>query len=137
MAFGMPRVPYNLKGQKYVFYGRLQEDGYLDLYNKAYNLYDARVIKSTKIESLIKYFDTLSKEELKKETALLKNVFGAAIPDGYLLSSDSGKQLIDAFNYALNVKSVFERNLNLIKGLKNAKIPVDIVNSLCYCMFTK
>lgn len=57
---------------------------------------------------------TMAKKELEKELRVLKDVFGVELKVNFE-KKDSIKELIKALNACLNLKEVFERNIDLIK----------------------
>lgn len=106
----------NVLSQNYVYYERLRNDsdeGSI-LYKNANASMDrvsARIGKSTIAEVLL----SMAAEELSKETAVLKKIFGVNISID-LYNKDSAKLIIDSFNSVLNLKAAYERNITRIKS---------------------
>lgn len=114
----------SMKGERYVYYKRLATEGYETLFNKAVSVLDYRAdYIGGKPEEIALYFSKLRDGELEKERALLSEKFGMSISSSYGEENGDivGAELIKAFNKFLNLKSVFERNLALIKETNGQK----------------
>ena len=113
----------SMSGERYVYYKRLETDGYKELFNKAVSVLDYRVdYVGGNAKSIAEYFFKLRDGELEKEQALLLEKFGINVSSYENKDGDTvGAELIKAFNKTLNLKSVFERNLALIKNTKGQK----------------
>lgn len=130
MSFGLP---YNnviangrhnsIGGERYVYYRRLEWDGiWPGLGEKAKAVIDYRATTGGNPELISQYFFNLRDGEFQKEVELLEEKFGRKISSSYDNDSEkTGAELIKAINSTLNVKSVFERHLALIKETKGQK----------------
>ena len=101
-----------LSGQ-WVFYENLKENNQIELYNAAKNGLN-RVSEGLRNDSVPARLYSMSKEEAKKEEALLRKVFGVSI-DFNPEDRDFYKELIRALNYSLGIKKVYQRNIERIK----------------------
>ena len=68
-----------------------------------------------------KYVHQLSAAELMKEQRLLSEVFGVNLNLKGYSSKEDYKQIIDTLNNCLNLKKVYDRNIQLIKNTKGMK----------------
>ena len=101
-----------LSGQ-WVFYENLKDNN-IELYNAAKNGLN-RVSENLRDDSVPARLYTMSKEEAKKEVALLQKVFNVPIrfnPE----SRDFYRELIQSLNYVLSIKEVYQRNIDRIKA---------------------
>lgn len=101
-----------LSGQ-WVFYENLKDNN-IELYNAAKNGL-SRVSENLRDSSVPARLYTMSKEEAKKEVALLQRVFNVPIhfnPE----SRDFYRELIQSLNYVLSIKEVYQRNIDRIKA---------------------
>lgn len=107
---------------KYVYYQRLKDNGYTTLYNNALSDFGQELgEENIGASSLSSYFYSLANSELTKEQAMLNKVFGAYIVGNYSDGPDFAKELIEAINYALGLKDVFQRNLSVILETQGQK----------------
>lgn len=123
----------SINGERYVYYQRLLTDKITfgsgltsaRLYEKANDVLTWRITEGSNARKIAEYFFSLRNGEYKKEVALLKTKFGQTIGGKYdSPNSDNhniGRELIEAFNTTLNMKSIFERNLALIQQTEGQK----------------
>lgn len=127
MAFGLHDKIDNkfvsIKGERYVYYKRLETDGYSALYQKAYvDTLLPRVADGSNAHNIAEYFASLRDAEYKKEIALLSTKFGTNITEVYNTdNTKAGEQLIHAFNKIYNTKEIFNYHLSLIQDTKGQK----------------
>ena len=125
MAFGLEKVA-SINGERYVYYNRLLDEGYVQLYKKAYNeTFLPRIEAGSDPQAIANYFLKLRNAEYTKECMLLSTQFGVNISGKYSLENSDpemvGQQLIHAFNNLFNIKEVFNYHLGLIKETKGQK----------------
>jgi hypothetical protein len=106
----------------YVYYQRLETDGFYPLLGKYVKNASYRILGQTK-----KYAQesgsvrAMARAEFSKEKALLTEKFGVELSLNYYddYRKDRGfKEVVDALNSALNLKKIYERNKILIKETK-------------------
>lgn len=109
----------------YVFYQRLNTDGYYPTLGKYVRYASKRILRQTE-----KYSDesdsvrAMAKAEFQKEKRLLSEKFGVQLNLDYYndYRKDRGfKEVVDALNATLNLKEVYERNKILIKETQGQK----------------
>ena len=125
MAFGLKKVA-SINGERYVYYNRLLDDGYIQLYHKAYNqTFLPRMESGGDPLAIAAYFLKLRNAEYRKECLLLQTQFGVNITGQYSIEDSDpemvGQQLIHAFNSIFNIKEVFNYHLGLIKETQGQK----------------
>ena len=106
--------------QLYVFYNRLQDDGYSDLYGYVRSSLDAQSTELTEAINNVNNLKYMAQQEANKETSLLNTIFNANVSVD-LNDNASIKQFIDTLNACLNLKEVYDRNIYLIKNSNGAK----------------
>lgn len=107
--------------QQYVFYERLKDDKQNSgLYSTIQNSLNSVSLVVNDIDSYASQLYAMAANELSKEKALLRNIFNIDLNID-LQNPSSVKQLIDTLNACLNLKSVYERNIELIKSESNTK----------------
>ena len=107
--------------QQYVFYERLKDDKQNSgLYSTIQNSLNSVSLVVNDIDSYASQLHAMAANELSKEKALLRNIFNIDLNID-LQNPSSVKQLIDTFNACLNLKSVYERNVELIKSESSKK----------------
>ena len=104
-------------GDQYVFYQRLKTDGYyprLSQYvsNASYRIYT----QTKKYAADASAVRAQAQAEFAKEKMLLQQKFGVNIDFDYYRNQDDFKEIIEALNACLNLKEVYERNVQLIKN---------------------
>ena len=111
--------------EQYVFYQRLKTDRYPNgqlIYPKLGQYVQnasLRILDQTrKYSADASAVRAQAQAEFAKEKALLQQKFGVAINFDYYGGSGDFKEIIDALNACLNLKEVYQRNLQLIKGSK-------------------
>lgn len=107
--------------QLYVYYNRLQDDGYIDLYGYIKNSLNTQNTELTEAVNDINNLKYIAQQEANKEVSLLNTIFNANVSVD-LNDNASIKQFINTLNACLNLKEVYERNIYLIKnsnGMKN------------------
>ena len=109
-------------GGLYTFYQRLKENPYYGNIGQVVEQSAKKIESSAKSQSLsIDYLTNMAKAELKNEEALLSKIFGVNIQlDEYSTQGDY-KLILDTLNEFLNIKEVYERNIQLIKNTKGKK----------------
>lgn len=109
----------------YVYYKRLNTDGFYPFLGKYVRNASYRILGQTK-----KYAQesgsvrAMAQAEFTKEKALLTEKFGVELSLNYYddYRKDRGfKEVVDALNSALNLKKIYERNKILIKETKGQK----------------
>lgn len=109
----------------YVYYQRLNTDGFYPLLGKYVKSTSYRILGQTK-----KYAQesgsvrAMAQAEFSKEKALLAEKFGVTLDLEYYDDYSKGrgfKEVVDALNSALNLKKIYERNKILIKETKGQK----------------
>ena len=109
-------------GEQYVFYQRLKTDGYyprLSQYvsNASYRIYT----QTKKYAADASAVRAQAKAEFAKEKMLLQQKFQVNINFDYYRNQDDFKEIIEALNACLNLKEVYERNVQLIKATEGMK----------------
>lgn len=109
-------------GEQYVFYQRLKTDGYypkLSQYvsNASYRIYT----QTQKYAADASAVRAQAQAEFAKEKMLLQQKFGVNINFDYYRGQNDFKEIIDALNTCLNLKEVYQRNIQLIKYTKGMK----------------
>ena len=109
-------------GEQYVFYQRLKTDGYypkLSQYvsNASYRIYT----QTQKYAADASAVRAQAQAEFVKEKMLLQQKFGVNINFYYYRNQDDFKEIIEALNACLNLKEVYERNVQLIKTTEGMK----------------
>ena len=106
----------------YVYYERLLTDNYYPTLGKYVKFASLRILEQTlKYNQNGQSVRQQAKAEFAKEKELLRQKFQANIDFDYYGDQDSFKQIIDLLNNALNLKEVYERNLQLIKESEGQK----------------
>lgn len=102
--------------QLYVFYERLNTE----FNGKNKQLYDNVNSSLNKIRNeyrenfrIVTTLKAMSNNELEKELSLLKNIFQVPLKINFQ-EEGAAKQLIDALNNYMNLKSIYQRNLSLL-----------------------
>ena len=109
-------------GEQYVFYQRLKTDGYypkLSQYvsNASYRIYT----QTKKYAADASAVRAQAQAEFAKEKMLLQQKFQVNINFDYYRNQDDFKEIIEALNACLNLKEVYERNVQLIKTTEGMK----------------
>ena len=108
--------------QLYVFYKRLNKDGYHPKLGEYVSNACARILGQTqKYKADSSAVRAQAQAEFTKERMLLTQKFGVNISFDYYRSSGDFKEIIDALNASINLKKVYERNVQLIKNTKGMK----------------
>lgn len=112
--------------EQYVFYQRLNTDGYYPTLGKYVRNASQRILGQTKkYNSDSSAIRAQAQAEFAKEKALLQEKFGVTLNFDYYGGSEGAregfKEVIDALNACLNLKDVYERNKQLIKNTKGMK----------------
>ena len=108
--------------EQYVFYQRLKTDGYYPKLSQFVSNASYRIFTQTK-----KYAADASavraqaQAEFAKEKMLLQQKFGVSINFDYYRNQDDFKEIIEALNACLNLKEVYQRNIQLIKATEGMK----------------
>lgn len=108
--------------EQYVFYQRLKTDGYYPKLSQYVSNASYRIFTQTK-----KYAADASavraqaQAEFAKEKMLLQQKFGVNIAFDYYRDQSDFKEIIDALNTCLDLKEVYERNVQLIKATDGMK----------------
>ena len=108
--------------EQYVFYQRLKTDGYYPKLSQFVSNASYRIFTQTK-----KYAADASavraqaQAEFAKEKMLLQQKFGVSINFDYYRNQDDFKEIIEALNACLNLKEVYQRNVQLIKATEGMK----------------
>lgn len=126
MARNDPPFGGNPLSQEYVYYESLSYDGdpvHKRLYNQVKNSLGVLGNSNTQIETSTTLFK-MAQVERQKEIAFLTNVFGFKV-NADLNDRNSGKVIIEAFNSTLNLKRIYDRNINKIK-MEDGEEQVDI-----------
>lgn len=105
--------------EQYVFYQRLKTDGYypkLSQYvsNASYRIYT----QTKKYAADASAVRAQAQAEFAKEKMLLQQKFGVSINFDYYRNQDDFKEIIEALNAYLNLKEVYQRNVQLIKNVQ-------------------
>ena len=97
-----------------VFYERLKDEGQEELYNtvKSDLTYQKNDLGERNRQS--KYFFQLARAEEDKEKRILQKIFGVYIGEIDYNKKDSIKNFIDTLNNCLNLKKVYDANIQLI-----------------------
>lgn len=106
--------------QLYVFYERLKDDGYMDLYGYVNSSLDTQGAELNNVVSTTSTLRTMAQREAIKEQNLINKIFNTSITVD-LTNSASIKSFIDALNAFLGLKEVYERNIHLIKNSEGSK----------------
>lgn len=106
--------------QLYVFYERLKDDGYINLYGYVNSALDTQGANLNEILSTASTIRSIAQREATKEQNLLNKIFNANIIID-LNDNRSLKNFIDTFNSYLGLKEVYERNIFLIKNSQGSK----------------
>lgn len=109
-------------GDQYVFYQRLKTDGYyprLSQYvsNASYRIYT----QTKKYAADASAVRAQAQAEFAKEKMLLQQKFNVNINFDYYRNQDDFKEIIEALNACLNLKEVYQRNIQLIKSTEGMK----------------
>ena len=117
----------NMLAQQYVYYKRLRTDKYYPRLGEYVKNASERILSQTER----KYITDASgvraqaEAEFKKEKALLQSKFKVNIDFDYYggvrNSREGFKQVIDALNVYLNLKDIYDRNIQLTKNTKGMK----------------
>lgn len=108
--------------QLYVFYKRLNTDGYYPKLGEYVSNACTRILGQTeKYKANSSVVRAQAQAEFTKERMLLTQKFGVNISFDYYRSSGDFKEVIDALNASINLKKVYERNVQLIKNTKGMK----------------
>lgn len=117
----------NMLAQQYVYYKRLRTDKYYPRLGEYVKNASERILSQTEK----KYITDASgvraqaQAEFKKEKALLQSKFKVNIDFDYYggvrNSREGFKQVIDALNAYLNLKDIYDRNIQLTKNTKGMK----------------
>lgn len=108
--------------EQYVFYQRLKTDGYYPKLSQFVSNASYRIFTQTK-----KYAADASavraqaQAEFAKEKMLLQQKFGVSINFDYYRDQNDFKEIIEALNACLNLKEVYQRNIQLIKATEGMK----------------
>lgn len=109
----------------YVFYQRLNTDGFYPTLGKYVQYASYRILHQTrKYASESDSVRTMAMAEFQKEKRLLSEKFGVVLNFDYYKDNEEGrgfKEVVDALNATLNLKEVYERNKILIKETKGQK----------------
>ena len=114
--------------EQYVFYQRLLTDTYENgqliypklgkyVQNASYRILD----QTRKYAADASAVRAQAQAEFAKEKALLQQKFGVAIDFDYYRGSSDFKEIIDALNACLNLKEVYQRNIQVIKNTEGMK----------------
>lgn len=114
--------------EQYVFYQRLKTDRYPNgqlIYPKLGQYVQnasLRILDQTrKYSADASAVRAQAQAEFAKEKALLQQKFGVAINFDYYRGSGDFKEIIDALNACLNLKEVYQRNIQVIKNTEGMK----------------
>ena len=112
--------------EQYVFYQRLKTDGYYPKLGEYVSNAAYRILGQTrKYAADASTVRAQAQAEFAKEKTLLQSKFGVKINFDYYgggPGARSGfKEIIDALNVCLNLKEVYERNVQLIKTTEGMK----------------
>lgn len=111
----------SLSGQ-YVYYQRLKSDGYYPKLAKYVQNASYRILGQTeKYSADASAVRAQAQAEFAKEKILLQQKFGITLNFDYYRGQNDFKEVIDALNACLNLKDVYERNLQLIKTTEGMK----------------
>lgn len=101
----------------YVYYKRLKSDGFYPNLAKYVSSTSWRILFQTQKYSLdASAIRAQAQAEFSKEKALLKEKFGVDINFDYYRDQSDFKEVIEALNVCLNLKEVYERNVQVIKN---------------------
>ena len=103
----------------YVFYQRLNTDGFYPTLGKYVQYASLRILNQTeKYSNESDSVYAMAKAEFRKEKMLLEEKFGVSLNMDYYTGGDYNnyKEVIDAINSVLNLKNIYERNKALIKN---------------------
>ena len=108
--------------EQYVFYQRLKSDGYYPKLGQYVQNASLRILDQTrKYSADASAVRAQAQAEFAKEKALLQQKFGVAINFDYYRGSGDFKEIIDALNACLNLKEVYQRNIQVIKNTEGMK----------------
>ena len=108
--------------QLYVFYQRLNTDGFYPKLGQYVSNACSRILGQTqKYKADSSAARSQAQAEFTKEKALLIQKFGVTISFDYYQSHKDFKEVIDALNAAINLKEIYQRNVQLIKTTKGMK----------------
>lgn len=103
--------------EQYVFYQRLKTDGYYPKLSQYVSSASYRIYTQTqKYSADTSAVRAQAQAEFTKEKMLLQQKFGVNINFDYYRNQDDFKEIIEALNACLNLKEVYERNIQLIKN---------------------
>lgn len=98
-----------------VFYERLKDEGQEELYNTAKSDLTFQKNDLDERNRQSEYFFQLARAEEDKEKRVLQKIFGVNIGEIDYNKKDSIKDFIDTLNNCLNLKKVYDANIQLIK----------------------
>lgn len=108
----------NIFSQRDVFYNYLGKDpentNLAMLKNVALNSFDRHLNNVMQVSKNVEPYRRIAEYEKEKELALLREVFGQELTISLDKPQDA-KMLIDALNSTLNIKEVYERNLEMLE----------------------
>lgn len=108
--------------QLYVFYQRLNTDGFYPKLGQYVSSTCSRILGQTqKYKADSSAVRAQAQAEFTKEKALLTQKFGVTIPFDYYQSHKDFKEVIDALNATINLKEIYQRNVQLIKTAQGMK----------------
>lgn len=106
--------------QLYVFYERLKDDGYMDLYGYVNRSLDTQGADLSDFTGAISNLRSMAGREAIKEKNLINKIFNANISID-LKDRNSIQDFIRALNAALGFKDIYDRNIQLIKSTEGQK----------------
>ena len=108
--------------EQYVFYQRLKTDGYYPKLAQYVSNASYRIFTQTQKYAIdASAVRAQAQAEFTKEKALLQQKFGVNINFDYYRDQSDFKEIIEALNACLNLKEIYQRNVQLIKNTEGMK----------------